>query len=249
MARKSLSTTDLAKAAGVHPNTDRLYEAWGFLPPIPRSARGYRLYTEGHRDQMVLARTLLQWPYPGGKGIVVEIVTHAAQGDLGGALEGTYTYLARVRAERAQAEAAASLLERWAQGVPADATARPLTIGAVAQLLGVSVDMLRNWERNGLLHVPRDPRNGYRRYGAAEISRLRVIRTLSRAGYSLMAILRMLTRLDAGQTEDLRAALDTPRPGEDAVYIADRWLSTLADVERRVLEAIALLERMLLPPG
>ncbi len=82
-------------------------------------------------------------------------------------------------------------------------------------LLGVSVDMLRNWERNNLLDAPRDPDNGYRYYGAEEISRLRVIRMLIRAGYSVMAILRMLRQLDGGAADDLRQAIDTPAPDED----------------------------------
>ena len=60
--------------------------------------------------------------------------------------------------------------------------------------------MLRNWERNGLLRVPRDPRNRYRTYSAAEIGRLRVIRVLARSKYSQMAILRMLR--DSGRWQD-----------------------------------------------
>ena len=60
-----LHTSDIARAVGVHPNTVRLYEEWGFLPPIPRSPRGYRLFTEDHLDQMRLARTAFHDPWPG----------------------------------------------------------------------------------------------------------------------------------------------------------------------------------------
>jgi DNA-binding transcriptional MerR regulator len=103
---------------------------------------------------------------------------------------------------------------------------------------------LRNWDRNGLIAVPRNPSNGYRRYGVQEISRLRVIRMLSRAGYSLSAILRMLIQLDQGETTDLRRALDTPRPDEDVYLASDRWLSTLADQEERAHTIIALIEEI-----
>jgi len=119
----------------------------------------------------------------------------------------------------------------------------------VARLLDVTTDMLRNWERNGLLRVPRNPRNGYRLYGAAEIGRLRVIRMLSRAGYGMMAILRMLLQLDQDAGADLRHALDTPRPDEsDDVHFrpaADQWLSTLADLEQRAQSIITQLEKMI----
>ncbi|MBU0491531.1 MAG: MerR family transcriptional regulator [Chloroflexi bacterium] len=244
---RPLRTSDIAKAVGVHPNTVRLYEVWGFLPTIPRNASGYRLFTEAHLNQMRLARTALQGPWPGRsiKRVALALVRQAASGDLGGALEQAYIYLSRVRAERAQSEAAVELLERWAHGIATDATAQPLLIGPAAELLGVTRDMLRNWERNGLIQVPRDPRNGYRLYGAAEIGRLRVIRMLSRAGYSTMAILRMLLYLDQGSRENLRAVLDTPGPDEDIYSAADQWLSTLVAQEQHAVDTIAQLEEMI----
>lgn len=242
-----LPTSDIAKAVGVHSNTVRLYEKWGFLPPIPRSPSGYRLFMEARLDQMRLARTTLRCTGLGGnvRRTALTLVLQAASGDLGGALERAYQLLVLVQAERAQAEAAAELLERWAQGIATDTTVGLLRIGETARLLDVTGDMLRNWERNGLIEVPRDPRNGYRLYGAAEIGRLRVIRTLRRANYSLMAILRMLLNLDQGKKEDLRQVLDTPRPDEDVYSAADQWLSTLAAQEQRALELIAQLEEVI----
>jgi DNA-binding transcriptional MerR regulator len=227
-----LRTSEIARAVGVHPNTVRLYEEWGFLPPIPRSSGGYRLFTVAHLDQMRLARAAFRGPWPGRniKQSALALVRQAATGDLGGALEQSYHHLALVQAERA-----------------ADATMRPLWIGEAATLLGVTRDVLRNWERDGLLRVPRDPRNGYRLYGAAELGRLRVIRMLRRAGYSPMAILRMLRHLDRGG--DLRQALDTPAPDEDVYSAADRWLSTLASQEQRALDLIAQLEEMIRHQG
>jgi DNA-binding transcriptional MerR regulator len=243
----ALRTSEIAAAAGVHPNTVRLYEAWGLLPEIPRSPAGYRQFTEAHIDHMRLARMAFEGAWPGRpiRRAAVAMVKQAALGDLGGALELAYELLAVVQAERALAESAAKLLQRWAQGVASDATPEQLNIGEVAALLGVSRDMLRNWERNRLIRVPRDPHNGYRRYGAAEIGRLRVIRMLRRAGYSPMAILRMLLQLDRGEAEDLRELLDTPRSDEDVYSAADRWLSTLTMWEARAGEMTTLLEAML----
>jgi DNA-binding transcriptional MerR regulator len=96
-----------------------------------------------------------------------------------------------------------------------------------------------------LIDVPRDPINGYRRYAAREMSRLRVIRMLSRAGFSTSAILRMLLQLERGETTDLRRALDTPRPDEDVYTAADRWISTLTSQEHRARTIKALVEEML----
>jgi len=251
MTKKYLRTSDVAKIAGCHPNTVRLYETWGFIPPLRRTHSGYRQFTEAHVDCMLLARMAFRGPWPGRaiRHSVVALVKQAATGDLGGALEAAYAHLALVQAERAHAESAVRLLERWAQGTAADATRAPLRIGETAKLLGVSVDMLRNWERNNLLEVPRDPDNGYRYYGAEEISRLRVIRMLIRAGYSMMAILRMLLKLDRGLADDLRQAIDTPAPDEDVYSAADRWLSALAEQNQRAMDIITHLEMMISKQG
>lgn len=244
---KYLRTSDLARAAGVHPNTVRRYVDRGYLPPVEYSPSGYRRFTQRHLDYLRLACQIYCNQYP-GKAIYhsgIHVVQTAISGDLRGALALAHSHLALVQAERAHAEIAASLLERWAIAAPADTTVQPLQIGQVAHLLGVSIDILRNWDRDGLLDVPRDPSNGYRRYGTQEISRLRVIRMLSRAGYSMSAILRMLIQLDQGDKTDLRRALDTPRPDEDAHMASDRWLSTLANQEQRAHTIIVLLEEMI----
>lgn len=245
--RNYLHTSDLARAVGIHPNTVRRYVERGLVPSVERSPSGYRLFTQRHLDCLRLAWLIYGGQHPGLaiRQSGVRIIQTATDGDLAGALELARSHLAFVQAERAQAEIAADLLERWAAGAVDEAPIQPLSIGQVARLLGVSIDILRSWDRNGLIDVPRDPANGYRRYGASEISRLRVIRMLSRSGYSISAILRMLLQLDEGKKTDLRRALDTPRPDEDVYLASDRWLSTLAEQERRASTIITLLEEMM----
>lgn len=245
MASKPLRTSTIAKAIGVHPNTVRLYEEWGYLSPIPRSPSGYRLFSEMHLEQMRLARMALTWPYPGEKAALDELVKSAANDDLGMAMELAYQCLVHVRTERTYAEAAVEFLERWALGQVLDTTRRQFLIGETAERMGVSADTLRSWERDGMIDVPRAPQSGYRLYGAAELGRLRVIRMLIQAGYSRMAILRMLIRFDAGQRENLGHALDTPREDEDIQMAADRWLSSLAEQETRARAVIAQISHMI----
>lgn len=247
MARDYLRTSDISKAVGVHPNTVRLYEEWGFLPPIPRSPGGYRQFTESHLNQMHLARLALNddWPGRNIRRSAVALVRQAASGDLNVALKQARQHLALVHTEQQQAEAAAEYLEQWAQGHTVDPALPPLTIGQTAELLAVTVDTLRTWERNGLLTVPRHPKNKYRQYGPAEIGRLRVIRMVRRAGYSTMAVLRMVIQFDRGQRHNLRQILDTPRPDEDMYYAADQWLSHLIEQEQRAHDMIAHIEMMI----
>lgn len=237
-------TSKIAKAVGCHPNTVRLYEQWGLIPPAKRSANGYRMYTQEHLDQMLLARTALNTPWP-GKAIRISgtaVVLRAAGGDLGGALEAAYQHLMLIQSEKAQAETVADLVSRWVQGLPMAKTNRRYRIRDAAAYLQVSVDQLRNWERNGLLSVPRDERNRYRSYGSEELSQARVIRMLRNAGYSIMAILRMLTRVHQDDSTDIKVALDTPGPEEELPFAADNWLTTLKVMEEKAGLMIQNLE-------
>jgi DNA-binding transcriptional MerR regulator len=244
MPSRFLRTSAIATAVNVHPNTVRLYETWGFLPPVSRSQTGYRQFTGNHLEQMRLARMALQWPYPGGKGVVIELVKQAAAGNLAEALALAYHFLAQVESEQAQAETAVTFLEQWAQGQVMVGDERPLSISEAARGLALTGDTLRNWERNGLLTVPRHPQSGYRQYGPPEIGRLRLIRVLRQAGYSMTAILRVLRQFDAGERQKLRQVLDTADPQADIYYIADNWLTTLATVEQRAQAIIQQLNTM-----
>jgi DNA-binding transcriptional MerR regulator len=248
MAITFLRTSDLAKELGVHVNTIRLYEASGFLSSISRGPNGYRQYRAIHLEQARLAHLALHWPYVGNKQHLIDLVKSAANDDLGMAMEFAYEYLAAVRTERTYAEAAIEFLERWAAGHALDASPHPMHIRQAAAHLNVSVDMLRNWERNGLLTVSRDPTNQYRLYGSTELGRLRVIRMLVKSGFSLVAILRMLQQADSGNISNLREALSIP-PEEDTheymVVAADRWLASLLKLEQRAQEIIEQLGRMI----
>jgi DNA-binding transcriptional MerR regulator len=238
-------TSHIAAEVGVHPNTVRMYEQWGFLQAVPRGANGYRLYEEAHLDQMRLARTALHGGWPGRaiRRSALSLVRLAASGDTGGALEQAHRHVTLVRGERDQAEAAAAFLESRARGGRVDATQGPMSIGVTAEKLALTVDTLRSWERNRLLKPPRNS-SGYRVYGPLEIGRLRVIRMLYLAGYGTMAILRLMSSLDSGEGGDALQILDTPRPDEDVYSASDRWLSALEEHERRALAMISLLEEI-----
>lgn len=247
MSARFLHTSDLARAAGVHPNTVRLYERWGLLPAVPRGPNGYRLFTAAHREQMILARLALHGGWPGRRlrRSAMALVKCAAAGRMEEARALAREHLELVRAERARAEAAAAHLLHWGDGNGTGQDEGPLGIKDAAALLALTPDILRNWEKNGLLAVPRDPRNGYRLYGPAEIGRLRVIGLLFRAGFGAAAVLRALNHLDAGRGGDPRRVLDTPPPEEDIHYTTDRWLSTMAEQEERAVALIAQVEKML----
>ncbi len=249
MVKAYLTTSDLARSVGCHPNTVHLYETWGFLPPIPRDpANNYRMYTPYHQAQFELAYLALKYPYPGGKAVVIEMVRAARDGDLALARKKALVYRQQIEAERHQAEDAVDYLEQWMAGNETAPDLPPMTIGQAAERLNLTRDSLRSWERDGLLKVPRNPHNGYRQYGPMEIGRLLVIRVLVNAGYSHMAILRLMLRLDSGEAVDPREVLDTPRADEEIFHVTDRWLSTLdAQAARceKILEKLTEMARLM----
>lgn len=79
-------------------------------------------------------------------------------------------------------------------------TSRPpaaLTIGVLAAEAGVGVETIRFYQRRGLLSEPARPRGTVRRYGRADLARLRFIRAAQRSGFSLDEVAQLL-QLDDG---------------------------------------------------
>jgi len=242
-------TSEVAKAAGVHPNTVRLYEALGLLQPVRRGNNNYRLYTLSHMEQMRLARIALKSACVEGniRKLAISIIKTAAKGTLKLALEEAYDYLTHIKNEQIKAKEALAILQKWMnKKIEYVNTDIFLKRGDTAMLLGVSIDVLRNWERNGLLAVSRNSKNGYRMYGAKEIDRAKVIRTLRTANYSMVAILRMLKSVDTNNREaEILEIVSTPQPDEDMVYATDRWIFTLSETEKNVKELITQIKKML----
>lgn len=72
-----------------------------------------------------------------------------------------------------------------------------LTIGTFAQAAQVNVETIRFYQRKGLLLAPDKPYGGIRRYGVADVKRVRFVKSAQRLGFSLDEISELL-RLDDG---------------------------------------------------
>jgi DNA-binding transcriptional MerR regulator len=247
--RKYYRTSEIAVTVGVHPNTVRLYEALGLLQSVPRAKNGYRRYSTAHLEQMRLITIAFRAGFVESsvrkKGI--SIIKTSAGGNLKDALEEAHLYLAHIRDERMKANEALQILRNWINKKDSPDTA-PLFTGRryAAGLIGVTMDALRNWERNGLLDVPRNNKNGYRIYGQKEIERAKVIRTLRAANFSMMAILKMLNATDSQIEEsEIIDIVSTLQPDEDMTYITDRWIHTLSAAEQNAQELIEQLKYMI----
>jgi len=187
---------------------------------------------------MKLARIALPGPYPGNTPIAHHLVKTAASGFLSEALIQAHQFLEAVLQERKHAEEVADKVENWLRNSSKTDGIQYLTIGGTAKLLNVTTDTLRTWERNGLVHVPQDNKNKYRKYGKKEIETLKAVKMLRRAGYSIMSILRMFKKTEKGLNENIRTILNTPGQHEEICYATDRLLSFIAEHEQRAHKII-----------
>ena len=237
-------TSDVAKIIGIHPNTVRLYEEWGLLPPVERKPNGYRIFTDFHIEQLRLARLAFQIEVlqNGLRKKIVLMVKTAATKDFDAALSLTEEYRKQLRQERANAEEAICIAKQLLRGVTEENT-HFLKRKEVSDYLDISMDTLRNWEMNGLLTVKRK-QNGYRVYTDEDIKQLKIIRSLRCAGYSLEAILRMLQQLSKNPGTDIRKALNTPKADEEIITVCDKLIVSLQNAEKNAEAMIKMLESM-----
>ena len=96
-----------------------------------------------------------------------------------------------------------------------------LTIGrlAAAAGVGVGVETIRYYQRQGLLDEPQKPASGYRKYAAETVDRLHFIRRAKQLGFTLREI-RDLLALGDGQCQQVQQ-IAREKAGEIARRIRD----------------------------
>lgn len=240
-------TIDIARIIGIHVNTVRLYEKCGLIPKPERMSNGYRVFTDLHIEQFKLARAALQVEVlqNGLRKLAVEIIKVSALGNYGKAMELTRRYVAQIDIEKANAEEAIQITHSILSGIDKRnvETQRTYKRKEAADILGVTMDTLRNWELNGLFTVKRTE-NGYRVYTEEDILRLKIIRSLRCANYSLSSILRMLCALSDDPRTDIREAIDTPKEDDDIIRACDKLLTSLNEAKKNACYVACQIVKM-----
>ncbi|GFN29788.1 MerR family transcriptional regulator [Paenibacillus xylaniclasticus] len=242
---KKYKTAEIAHCFGIHPNTVRLYEKLGLIPKPEREANGYRVFTDLHMEQLKFARTALQVEVlqNGLRKQAIDIIKTASARNFDKAIHLTECYYQQIKSEQQNAEEAIAITETLLSGESQERSKAVLTRKETADLLHISMDTLRNWERNGLLTVKRK-QNGYRVYSDDDIRRLKIIRSLRCANYSLTAILRLLNALSSDPETDIREAIDTPEENDDIISVCDKLLTSLHYAEINARMILTHLEEM-----
>lgn len=237
---RTYSTSEIARIIEVHPNTIMLYEKWGYIAPVTRKENGYRVYTKTHLEQIKLVRLALSSElikcYM--KFEIQNIIKSVAQGYLKKALELSREYLIHIQNEINNEFKVIREIQEILKNDSLEKKHISLNRNGAAKLLGVSINVIVYWERNGLIEVPRS-KNGYRIYREVEIKQLRVINTLRKENYSTQCIVRMLKKLKT-RIEENDMFLSNEIGNSDA-YL----LSPLYEVESDVKELNNYIEELI----
>ncbi|SCU74665.1 Mercuric resistance operon regulatory protein [Cupriavidus necator] len=83
-----------------------------------------------------------------------------------------------------------------------DRSLENLTIGAFAKAAEVNVETIRFYQRKGLLPEPDKPYGSIRRYGEADVTRVRFVKAAQRLGFTLDEIAELLRLEDGTHCEE-----------------------------------------------
>jgi len=247
MPMKMYKTHEVSKIIGIHVNTVRLYEKYKLISTPERLSNGYRVFTDLHIEQFKMARAVLKVEVlqNGLRKQAVDILKISALGNLEDTKKMAESYLQQLDLEMSHAEEAIEIARKILNsddsGIAKEEIA--LTRKETAKALQVTMDTLRNWELNGLITVKRK-QNGYRVYFYEDIQRLKIIRSLRCANYSLSSILRMLGALSKNPDADLRKSINTPKDNEDVITACDKLLTSLSEAKVNMLYAVDQIEKM-----
>lgn len=105
-----------------------------------------------------------------------------------------------------------------------------LRSGELARLAGVSTDLLRHYERIGIVPRPERASNGYRQYPAKALDRVQAVRRSLSLGFSLSELARIFAIRDHG--------------GAPCRKVRNLAAEKLQQVERSLLELKALRRQL-----
>jgi MerR family mercuric resistance operon transcriptional regulator len=108
-----------------------------------------------------------------------------------------------------------------------------MTIGGLARAGGVNVETIRFYQRRGLLPEPKRQRGSVRRYTAADVARVRFIKSAQRLGFSLDEVADLLRLEDGTRCDEARAL------AESKLAVVRTRLADLQRIERVLTDLIA----------
>lgn len=203
------TTARLGQLVGYSTQQVRDLERLGVIPAAERGANGYRRYRTPHATALRAYRALAAALGPVPARRLMPVLLGDAVERAADRIDDLHADLAR---ERSRVHEALRGLD--AAVVEADdlfAADDAMTIGELAQALGVRSSALRHWEREGLVRPLRGT-GAVRSYGAVAITEARIAAALRAGGYGIPAVSRVIDEVRThGDTAEVQRILAARR--------------------------------------
>lgn len=108
-----------------------------------------------------------------------------------------------------------------------------LTIGAFAKSAGVNVETIRFYQRRALLPEPERPYGGIRRYGSADVARVKFVKTAQNIGFTLDEVASLLQLQDGAHCGEAR------KIAEHKLSDVRQRMADLERIERALSQLVA----------
>lgn len=231
----------LSRLTGVKAGTIRFYEKCGFIGPVERTSGNYRIYGGRHVFQLRVCRLVF-----GGyvnkrlRRESLKVLEASAGWDPKVYERESTGYLRAVEEDIERTEKAIAVCMGKICGTEGEEMR--YTKNKAAAITGATPEMIRNWERNGLL----GPFEPYQRrvYGQEQLNRMHVIRLLLDTGYSMMAVRAFLLANEERGPKEARQQLINPREDGELCNRADRYLEELTRLREKALELCRMSHEM-----
>lgn len=170
----SVRPVDIARKLGISTTTIRTYETMGLVPPVPRSAAGYRNYTEEHISYFICIREMLP-------GFNLTIISEVLKEVMASRIDAAYWIVNKVQAELRQEKIISEKIIKHlyhGESMYTSNNQDRLTIRDISVETGVPVSTLRYWDKVGLISSERCAENNYRLFTSEHIRQVLAVYAL-----------------------------------------------------------------------
>jgi len=235
---KTYSTKQIADLVGVHSNTVRLYEKWGHISPAERRKNNYRVFTDKHLDEMRLARLAFPGPYPVLSKPLFNMMYEFNNCNYQKALHHANDYYYKVMSEIKTTNETLKIMDHWYLGQVG--SKKIIATGRLkfANLVNVTVDTIRTWERNNIYKPEFD--NRVKQYSEFDLEKVKVIRLLRKRGFSIATLEKVFNH----SVEILPSNyLTNIYYNNETTYEADEWVNHLKEHREKSKKIISFIEK------
>lgn len=246
MSDRKYGPSELARIFGIHSNTVRLYEKIGFITPAERGSNNYRYYTDIQRGQIEICRLIFGYPFSNRniRDTGNKLLRASAGKKWDTAIGYADIYLKIIDNEIVTAQNTADIVQQWSDGRYElslihnvnSSMSRP----EAADYLGVTVETIRNWERNGLIVSITDSTTGEHRYYGHDLEQMCIVYMLRQAGYSMASIHRCISQKERSGPDWVINTLESYE-WDELNTLGDRWLFELTRLKEAALKIKPIL--------